>query len=339
MQKHDHSYSSFCLRNIPEWIIMAVLAPCCVAIILENFLLIATIFRGAKATLSAVSYLFLNSLAVADVFVGATTLATIVCYVRMLPETGVVYQPLLVLTFLFTLNYSVALLSMFHLSLIALDRYIFIAHPFVYERRVTKRSAKIAVTCCWLLTFLNATISNMPKIVKGDFATCDFRQKLDPGFCSFVTFYFIAGTISSLAYLRIYQVVSYQKRAISSTHNPTALRITAMPQTNNADTDNNRCSGLKVETKFYISRSTLKTIKFFVLVFGLFVVSTFPVIAVSILSFFFPIPNNVALGATLMQNSNSAINFMALVVRDKLFRKEFIKMLKAMCKHIQSYCH
>ena len=103
-----------------------------------------------KETLRTQSNLFLGSLAVSDLVFG---LIGIPCFLSCTARRSIKICLLSTLVVRFT-----AISSMFHLLLIAGDRYIMIVHSLKYNTLITKRRVLLATVSVWLLSLISTII-------------------------------------------------------------------------------------------------------------------------------------------------------------------------------------
>ncbi|KAK3746688.1 hypothetical protein RRG08_008200 [Elysia crispata] len=123
-----------------------------VCLICENLLLINVIVR--TRTLHTNTNILVASLAITDVLVGVQ-----VCIMGLSEQpTGLrswleltPYQVRIFDSFLTGLNYSLVTVSITHLSVLTLDRYLYLLWPFHYQIRVTRRKVLATAGILWTL--------------------------------------------------------------------------------------------------------------------------------------------------------------------------------------------
>ncbi|KAK0043314.1 D(2) dopamine receptor [Biomphalaria pfeifferi] len=109
---------------------------------------------------------FITALAAADLLVGVGILAMLVQkYAR--PSTRWIECQ-----YSLAIMYSSLNFSLFILLSVALDRYLYIVHPFIYRRHVCPRLIKVSITMEWLLASVHGFIAAyLP--VRGEVETCN----------------------------------------------------------------------------------------------------------------------------------------------------------------------
>lgn len=119
-------------------------------------LMFATVFGNLLVTISywrnrrlqCINNLFLVSLAVSDLVIGAFSMNLYSLYILygMWP-----FSPLACDIYL-CIDYTVSNASVANLIIISLDRYLSVTRPFTYRRKRTRRKATIAIIAAWILS-------------------------------------------------------------------------------------------------------------------------------------------------------------------------------------------
>ncbi|XP_077996384.1 beta-2 adrenergic receptor-like [Glandiceps talaboti] len=203
---------------IPSYIIVAVVSLIIMlSILFGNILVIISIYRFQH--LQTVTNYFICSLACADLLVIMTVIMNGGLVTGMLPKSGNIYY---CLTQNMITN-SGCLVSICHLLIIAVDRYIAITSPLTYHSRMTTRKAKIIISILWALPLLFAvsrfitlrtTYSNIQHLSCYWVESIQQRQRI----AVFVVSFICPLVVMSLLYMYIFWIVRKQNRKISSEH-------------------------------------------------------------------------------------------------------------------------
>ena len=128
--------------------LIVLLSFMCLLIVAVNGLVIFLIHK--KKSLRTITNMFLTSLALSDLMSGLLGIPLLViCLVNDAIKVCVSSSIIIRFT---------AISSVYHVLLIACDRYIFIVHSINYHFLVTKRRAILAIMAIWLLSFLASVI-------------------------------------------------------------------------------------------------------------------------------------------------------------------------------------
>ncbi|KAK6170299.1 hypothetical protein SNE40_018720 [Patella caerulea] len=197
--------------------------------------------------------------------------------------------------------------SVLCMSLLTFDRFLYICHPFKYERFVTARSTKVSIIISWILAIVYGFSPMM--FYSSDNTECTYGvipkefHYYGKGIAFFVPLGFCLGLHSY-----ILKVAVTQQRKLRKTLNlPLTLNIKRKPAV----------------TPF---TNYLKIMRMFLLVYCLFFICWCPWVISSILRETHDISDRVMDLLALLGMCNSGFNFVIYVLLNKDFRKTFRKM-------------
>ncbi|XP_036438653.1 trace amine-associated receptor 4-like [Colossoma macropomum] len=124
-----------------------------------------------------------------------------------------------------SLDMTLSIVSILHLSLVSIDRYLAICEPLSYRMRVTNGTVAVCITVIWLFSLTysfgvvlsNANITGLENLLifSSCVGNCALIFNKESGIIlSFVAF-FIPGTIMISLYLKIFCVVRQQAKVMS----------------------------------------------------------------------------------------------------------------------------
>ncbi|XP_077996383.1 adenosine receptor A2a-like [Glandiceps talaboti] len=202
---------------LPSYVAVALVTSILVfAILLGNLLVIVSIYRFNN--LQTVTNYFVCSLACADLLVTITTVTNAGCAVGLIPMSGSIYYCMM-LGLIATWG---RIVSLFHLLVIAVDRYLAITSPLTYNARMTPKITKSILFTLWLLPLLNSILSYFTMLTIDGNANqfscywAEFLPKQYLRISVFVTTFIGPFLMMSLLYMRIFVIVRQQKRKILS---------------------------------------------------------------------------------------------------------------------------
>lgn len=259
-----------------------------------SLLTIVTILRSSA--LHETQYIFIVSLAIMDIILALTC-----------TSVATLYQPLIeahidgcVLSIISD-GVSIASVTMIgvHMSIIAIDRYIRIAHPFYYINKMTRQRIIQTLFFVWILWILVACIP-LIKILNTPLLECNYTFQL-PQFFSVTSIILTSVGIVCVCYGKIARLaISHKKAAIARRLQTGARRGTTDLRTNNI---------------------TMKSIRFFVAMFGVYCLCSVVPFIVSGFTFLYDIPVVFTSILWYMFPVHSFLNFILLYVMDQRFKK------------------
>lgn len=137
-----------------HWAFGAILSICSPAVIILNLLVIIAVKQ--RKELQKQSYILLSSMAIADLLAGVISMPLTVAF-----DLSIVFQaayPNLCILRLVTEFSMISLVwsSLYHLTVIAWERYVAIRKPLKYKAIMTKESVKKMAICAWMLALFTS---------------------------------------------------------------------------------------------------------------------------------------------------------------------------------------
>jgi hypothetical protein len=302
----SNNYTDHCsMNNDFSLYVVYISGVVCIPVVCVGLIEILIIFRAEK--LHNTANMFVFSLAINDIllalafFVNQSTVSS-------LPWASL-FKTYVASSLVYGASVGICGLSTIHMSIIALDRCIKIAHPFIYTKYVTQRCVYKILVCAWLLClifmFTPTLVYNLGNHYDKCFALNPplIFQLLDSGS------YWVNCVVIFLCYFKIGCVAFNHKRA--SNHRR---------QQQIGDTQ-----GEIVVNKNFVA--AIKSVKFFALMFGVFFAFTLPPMVTGAMDYLGVMSNNVAMGFFTLIPIYSVINFLVYIKMNKDFRKAFNKTL------------
>ena len=209
--------------------------------------------------------------------------------------------------------------SMFNMVLIALDRLLYIMKPFFYTREVRSQRVKLAILLVWLLA---AAWASIPLYIHTYDETTDHHCTMQAAIPSVYRAYanvpllFAGAMTTGGVYITIARVAIRHKKAIFksipgySSHGK-KLSVNAGDLTEAA------------RSAIHTMTSNMKTLKLFVIVFGLLIVCWLPYYVIEFTSDFVSVPDVLYRASTALGFLNSGVNFFVYPMYNKQFRRAF----------------
>ncbi|KAK7501380.1 hypothetical protein BaRGS_00007505 [Batillaria attramentaria] len=274
--------------------------------LLANGLIILAVFRFEKLRTRANMYIV--SLAATDALVGVLHFVLGSFYIPSLrpwfDSTEFVCVGML------SWAYVTVVCSGFNMCLIALDRYIYIAKPYLYERYVTERNIAGAIVTVWVLAFAYGTIpfyhntfSSSKRCAVTEVIPLMYRSFLSAGvflFCCLCT---------GVVYIKITLITLHHKKNIARTGGENAM--------------NSR-----------VDKGSLKALKLFLSVFGCMFICWSPYFVVELVAVYSDVAGVWIRCSTFLGFLNSGMNIFIYPYFNKEFRKA-MKVLLCFCKSPQ----
>ncbi|CAG5136207.1 unnamed protein product [Candidula unifasciata] len=215
----------------------------------------------------------------------------------------------------FGLTSGTAFASVEHMAVIAVDRYIQIAHPFYYMKAMTKTRTYIIALSLWIPCLICIIIT--PTVYYGDqYRTqCSLSVQATVYWYVGVTAYFIIVVMVFLCYFKIAHVAFKHKQS--------AISRKLRGSVSQAD----------IETKENVT-AAVRSVKFFALMFGVFFICTSPPYFGGIISLRFVIPEFISLWVFSLVPLSSIVNFVIYAFMNKEFTasmKNIILTMKRRC--------
>lgn len=273
---------------------------CCVLCV--SVVTIVTIWR--TPTLHNNSNYFLASAAVCDILAAATCISLSLFYMTRFHEY---FKHIYVVnTFILGVSYTSMFSSVLHLTVSAIDRYIYILHPFCYIKYIT-RNYTIKLLCfIWVSTLMYIII---PVVT---FRYNRYQTALRPQREFFIVSLAIDATlcvVMCVCYFRIAYVAFERKRARR-----------AQLQRRSSSYDNNL-----VTTNW---RAAVKSTKFFVVMFGAIFICFSPfIICIQLISLGYTIPRYLAFTSLYVFHIQPVLNFLVNFKMNVHFRSGINKLV------------
>ena len=302
--------------NDSEWSLqdyLYVTAECVTGVlsVTGNTLVLLAIWK--TAALQTVTNCFLGSLAVADVLVGVFIPPNVILSYRGLPDN---FYGCIVL------NSAVIILtdiSILNLLAVALERYLAIKDPFLYQRLLSIRKALGVVVSLWIIALLMGSIPTMGwHESKQSFSTCAFTSVIDLKYMVYMSFFVVTliPLFSMLViYLYIFKIVHKQRRQIAVQ----TMVLTAEER--------------KFEKQQHRDVRGAKKLAYVIL---LFVVCWLPLSILNCFTVFAPdkpFPYQLLLAAIVLSHANSFMNPFLYAFSNSKFKAAMVHILR--CGHIR----
>ncbi|KAK7501381.1 hypothetical protein BaRGS_00007506 [Batillaria attramentaria] len=275
-------------------------------VLLGNGLTILAVFRFEKLRTRANMYIV--SLATSDALVGI-----------LLFFFGSLYIPSwrpwfdsteFVCVGMLSWAYVTVVCSWFNMCLIALDRYIYIAQPYLYERYMTEKNIAGAIVTVWVLAFVYGTIP----VYYNTFSTstrCTTREVIPLMYRSFLSagLFLFCCLCTGALYIKITLITLHQKKNIA--------RV-----------------GRENARNYRVDRGSLKALRLFLTVFGCLFICWSPYCFVELVDGYFGVANIWLRSSMLLGFLNSGINFFIYPYFNQEFRQA-LRVLLCCCKSPQ----
>lgn len=267
-------------------------------------------------TLRGNTNVFVASLAVNDLLLAVAFTSNQITVVPL----GVSYSinSKLLNCFTFGISSATTNLSLMHMGVIAVDRFIQIDHPFYYMKAMTKKRSYSVVLVLWIT---NAIFIIIPPTVYYDdkyHRECILLHQPVVYYCSGASVYFTSLILVFFCYLKIAHVAFKHKKAAESRRLAIAVPQADLHLRNNVHT-------------------ALRSVKFFALMFGVFFMCTFPPVFTTGLGLWHTLPENIYVGLFSLVPLHSTINFLIFTYMNKEFSSALVRKVSAIkrrfCKH------
>ncbi|KAK7501379.1 hypothetical protein BaRGS_00007504 [Batillaria attramentaria] len=274
--------------------------------LLGNGLTILAVFRFEKLRTRANMYIV--SLAATDALVG---LLQFVVGSFFIPSVQSWFDSTeFVCVGMLSWGYCAVVCSGFNMCLIALDRYIYIAKPYLYERYLTERNIAGAIVTVWVLAFVYGTIP----LYYNTFSTskhCASREVIPLMYRSFLSagLFLFCCLCTGALYIKITLITLHHKKNIAR-----------------AGAENARNSR--------VDRGSLKALKLFLTVFGCLFICWSPYFVAELVDAYTDVANVWLRSFMFLGFLNSGMNIFIYPYFNKEFRKA-MKVLLCFCKSPQ----
>ncbi|KAK3788882.1 hypothetical protein RRG08_030484 [Elysia crispata] len=256
---------------------------------------------------------YVCSLACADLVVGAVC---VILAIYMLPPFRVDWfdKSEVMCSLLNGLNIGMTAVSAFNMTLIAFDRYFYIIKPYFYQRNINFRVISISITVVWIAGLV---IAFLPQFIARQYPECNITNRLP----AWYLFYLCTGLFLGLCAVNILLYSVILKVAIKQ-HSAVMAATTSVQNPKFDDNDINKKPGGTSQT---ISKGTMRSIKFFLTVFGCFFCCLTPMVVVLALDIYVFVPPALYRLLNVVALLNSAMNFLIYAVMNRQFRQAFLR--------------
>ncbi|CAG5132130.1 unnamed protein product [Candidula unifasciata] len=267
--------------------------------IVLNVLILLAVLRNQR--LHTVSNVFISSLAASNLFLAIVTdikmiIMLISCYKPVLDTlTDCIYA------FVYSLSMTT---SAYNHLMIASERWLYIAKPFLHHRVITYRSTLCGVILSWVVAFFCSV-----NLISGPCAPTFFESRSKINYCLVIpVIHFILSTFMIIIYGHIALITRNQTRAIKKT--------TSM---------NTEHSKRELDPILSNLKSTWKQVRMLVIVFGVYFVLTTPYIVTNVYVYVHEISlvlynDNIGKAVTLISHAQCGANFLTYCLQDRDFR-------------------
>ncbi|GFR67767.1 beta-2 adrenergic receptor [Elysia marginata] len=209
------------------------------------------------------------------------------------------------------LNIGMTVVSAFSMTLIAFDRYLYIIKPYFYQRNINIQVIGISIALVWIAGLV---VAFLPQFIARDGVLCHITDRLPVWYlfhlCTIL--YLLTCVVNILLYTVILKVACRQRNAVMAT-------VVSVQNTKPGEL------GKAGGTSSKISKGTMKSIKFFLTVFGCFFCCITPMVVVLALDIYVSVPTALYRLLNVVALLNSAMNFLIYAAMNLQFRQAFLK--------------
>ncbi|XP_059153311.1 trace amine-associated receptor 13c-like [Physella acuta] len=271
-----------------------------------NTLTIVTI--SSTPSLRTIANTYVVSLSVADLLVGLELIPTALYF---MPPTrySIFFRFIRICMMLNGLNLGIAGTSAFHITFISIDRYLYIAKPYFYQKHINIHVSITLITTGWVIGLGYSSLPQFFHNPYGATPTCSPTV-------NFPVWYLFYGALS--AYITLVIIIFTMCYLIIRTaiKQRNAICATTFSHSN--------------EGNAVISRTTMKSLKYFFTVFGVFFVCVTPTVLCMALDYYVRVPSVVYNCLVMLALSNSAMNFVILTLQNRQFRCSLLKTVRCL---------
>ncbi|XP_046545111.1 adenosine receptor A3-like [Haliotis rubra] len=271
--------------------------------VVGNGLVLVAIYKTPK--LQTTTNCFIASLALADLFVGIVVAP---CAALSFLNLSMDFYACVFINSVIILFTQV---SIFGLLAVAIERFVAIKHPFLYQRVMTIPRAIMALVVTWIFAILIGLVPMFGwNLGQTGYKTCGFTDVIDMNYMVYFNFFGFVITpliIVMLIYIYIFIIVKRQMRQIA------ALEVAA--------------EGKKKNKKFM---KEIKAAKSLAMVIGLFAICWLPVHICNTLTLICgmecSVPYEFLLAAIVLSHANSVLNPFLYAYGNTQYKNAFRKI-------------
>lgn len=276
---------------------------CSVSLIagVQNILTIVTIYR-------TVSLHTTTNMIIVSMNIGETFLSVCFLGIALIFYSGVIdltNSGTWVDTFVMGLFFFAEMLSSFHFVIVAIDRYIYISHPFAHIKYVTRSCITKIIFGCW---FVAVIILCIPLFL--------YRNDSYHEICIFLKppiEYYSAACTAYLAILTIVFFCDFKIALLAFRRKKSAISRRVVTSSDISMSDNNL-------------EAAIRSVKFFACTFGIFSACTLPSELTTMVNYFITVPFYVKASTICLYEINHIVEFYVLIY----MCKDFYHALKRM---------
>lgn len=286
-----------------------VVIPLCFVGMCLNILSIVTIRSNRKLHTNA--NMVIVSVAAADILLNLGYIGNLLLHFPSLNKR--LLNAFIVDTVFLGVTYASVMLSVTQMGVIAVDRYIYIAHPFYYRKHFTNIYFYVIIVCFWLVAIPYAMLPMFVYTGSVYHQQCILRHPPKEYFYPLAVFYQITCVVIVYFYLKIAILAFRRKRASRPRHvtGNDVVNVNALP--------NNRSSAFK-------------SVKFFAIVCGVYICFTSPGCLAILFSNTYYIPRFLYAFCMYFYFIHSIVNFFVFLNMNKDFlrgvEKTFVNVRK-----------
>lgn len=288
-----------------EFVVSLAVNVCLSAFILSsNALTVATV--TANRGLRTQNNLYVVSLAVSDFLSGIFLLLEAVLTLPVSREIVDHFKALCL--FKHVLLFVSMCASMITVTLIAVDKWIYLGAPFFYRRTVTVSKVVVVVVICWVTSLLCGLTILFVEDFKED-GGCQIQDILGPTFMFFgyITPVALVFVVTGVCYIGIVRIVLIQRRKIREV---------------NQKSDARTADAFK------------KSVCLFMIIFGVFVLCWSPFVSQGFVAYLYHQDLNHYRPLLCLALANSGLNFFIYAWKNRDFRTACKRMLFGKCRSV-----
>ncbi|GFR73402.1 G-protein coupled receptor [Elysia marginata] len=208
-------------------------------------------------------------------------------------------------------------------DVVSSSRYLYIIRPYFYQRVINIRLISVFVGITWVIGLLLAFLPQLVAKPYGDVPVCDVTERQPVWYTFYIclVLYSTLCVINFILYSIILHAAGKQRKAVRA----------------NVPVPHQHGKGQDTSTN--INKGTMKSIKFFLTVFGVFLACGTPTVVVIGLDYYADVPDQVYRFMNLITMSNSGMNFIIYAAMNKQFRQAFLRnSVLGKCQNVPICC-
>ncbi|GFO49562.1 beta-2 adrenergic receptor [Plakobranchus ocellatus] len=292
---------------------MFLFALCLAAFITSaNATTIVAIWR--TPALRTLANIYVCSLACADFVVGAMCVLLALFLLPPLRDSWFDRSDGLC-SFFYGMNVGMTAISASNMTLIALDRYLYIIRPYFYQRVINTCVISTFISVSWTLGLIIALMPQFIARPSSEVPLCNITRRLP-------TWYLFHMSASLYSFTVFADIIFYSFILRAAARQRKAIRVNVASQVQQG---NEGVDGNFKGDSHNITKGTMKSIKFFLTVFGFFFCSLTPMAVVMAVDNYVDVYSGLYRVLNLIAVLNSGTNFIIYAVMNKQFRQAFLQ--------------